>query len=327
MPLRRKKWTEEEERCLIERYGEMCLDGSLSKMKTREKKYRPIAAHVNALHYSVDPSTYPFQWSWKDASTKVQNMRHQYLLVKHKIRRHRPPQSSDGHDEAASVEDLDEFDWIDGLSYWPNFLRYKGVFGDHPLEEEETVPEAVEAEEMRRRRRRRRRRWGAVDRVMERWRLMEERAEERERAAEEAEGRRRGEDEKVEEAEEREWRRRLGEEEEREREWEERAERRRVEWRVRMEEAAAGHRAAVERAAARAVEEQRGFVGQVVGIVGQWAAAAVGGGGGGGGGGDDGGSPFVSDMVHHLNGIVHVEHRMDGHDDDDDDDQFIVDDG
>ncbi|KAK1295393.1 hypothetical protein QJS10_CPA16g00661 [Acorus calamus] len=260
MPLRRKKWTEEEERCLIDRYGEMCLDGTLSKMKTREKKYRPIAAHVNALHHSVDPSTYPFQWSWKDASTKVQNMRHQYLLVKHKIRRQRPPQSSDGHDEAASVEDLDEFDWIDGLSYWPNFLRYKGVFGDHPLEEEETVPEAVEAEEMRRRRRRRRRRWGAVDR-----------------------------------------------------------------WRVRMEAAAVGHRAAVERAAARAVEEQRGFVGQVVGIVGQWAAAAVGGGGGGGGGGgDDGGSPFVSDMVHHLNGIVHVEHRMDGHDDDD---QFIVDDG
>ncbi|KAK1318529.1 hypothetical protein QJS10_CPB04g01265 [Acorus calamus] len=192
MPLRRKKWTEEEERCLIDRYGEMFLDGTLSKMKTREKKYRPIAAHVNALHHSVDPSTYPFQWSWKDASTK------------------RPPQSSDGHDEAASVEDLDEFDWIDGLSYWPNFLRYKGVFGDHPLEEEETVPEA------------------------------------------------------------------------------------------------------------------RGFVGQVVGIVGQWAAAAVGG-GGGGGGGDDGGGPFVSDMVHHLNGIVHVEHRMDGHDDDDD--QFIVDDG
>lgn len=82
---KRKKWTEEEERSLIDKYAEMLREGTLARMKTREKKFRPIAAHVNASHHALDPVSFPFQWSWKDASTKVQNMRHQYLLVKQKL--------------------------------------------------------------------------------------------------------------------------------------------------------------------------------------------------------------------------------------------------
>ncbi|KAJ8634320.1 hypothetical protein MRB53_027656 [Persea americana] len=123
-PPRRKKWTEEEERTLIEKYSQMSSDGTLAKMKTREKKFRPIAAHVNSLHHSRDPSAFPWLWSWKDASTKVQNMRHQYLLVKQKIRK-QPPETS-----PCAGEDF--YDWADGVSHWPNFLRYKDVFGDVP---------------------------------------------------------------------------------------------------------------------------------------------------------------------------------------------------
>ncbi|KAL0368602.1 UNVERIFIED_CONTAM: putative pectinesterase 29 [Sesamum calycinum] len=84
---RRKKWTEAEERTLIDKYGEMSCDGTLSKMKTREKKYKPIALHVNSMHHVRDPVLYPWQWTWKDVSTKVQNMRHQYALVKQKIKK------------------------------------------------------------------------------------------------------------------------------------------------------------------------------------------------------------------------------------------------
>ncbi|XP_058103223.1 uncharacterized protein LOC131246819 [Magnolia sinica] len=123
MSMRRKKWTEEEERTLIEKYASMVSDGSLPKLKTREKKFRPIASHVNSVHHHRDPMAFPFQWSWKDASTKVQNMRHQYLLVKQKIKK--PGTADSGGAE--------EFDWDDGLSHWPNFLRYKEVFGDVEL--------------------------------------------------------------------------------------------------------------------------------------------------------------------------------------------------
>ena len=82
IPPRRKKWTEAEEKTLIDKYGELVEDGSLAKMRTREKKFKPIACHVNSVHHVRDPVAYPWQWSWKDVSTKVQNMRHQYLLVK-----------------------------------------------------------------------------------------------------------------------------------------------------------------------------------------------------------------------------------------------------
>ncbi|KAK9288311.1 hypothetical protein L1049_016762 [Liquidambar formosana] len=137
MPPRRKKWTEAEERTLIDKYGEMVSDGTLAKMKTREKKFRPIAYHVNLMHYARDPITYPWQWTWKDVSTKVQNMRHQYLLVKQKVKR---PEleldvvGSGGGDSGTGGEfNREEFDWMEGLTHWSNFLRYKEVFGDVAL--------------------------------------------------------------------------------------------------------------------------------------------------------------------------------------------------
>ncbi|XP_028054193.1 matrix metalloproteinase-2-like isoform X3 [Camellia sinensis] len=122
-PPRRKKWTEAEERTLIDKYGEMVCDGTLGKMKTREKKFKPIALYVNSMHYVRDPITYPWQWTWKDVSTKVQNMRHQYSLVKQKIKKH----------EFVGDSAVEEFDWVEGLTHWSNFLRYKEVFGDVAL--------------------------------------------------------------------------------------------------------------------------------------------------------------------------------------------------
>lgn len=121
MPPRRKKWTEAEEKTLIDKYGDLVSNGTLAKMKTREKKFKPIACYVNTIHHLRDPGAYPWNWTWKDVSTKVQNMRHQYLLVKQKIKR--PPTDS-------GADDVEEFDWMEGLTYWSNFLRYKEVFGD-----------------------------------------------------------------------------------------------------------------------------------------------------------------------------------------------------
>ncbi|XP_075504841.1 uncharacterized protein LOC142542218 [Primulina tabacum] len=121
---RRKKWTETEERTLIDKYGEMSCDGTLSKMKAREKKFKPIALHVNSVHHARDPVSYPWQWSWKDVSTKVQNMRHQYALVKQKIKKQESSVGGTGEEE---------FDWLEGATHWSNFLRYKEVFGDMPL--------------------------------------------------------------------------------------------------------------------------------------------------------------------------------------------------
>ncbi|KAI5083668.1 hypothetical protein GOP47_0003411 [Adiantum capillus-veneris] len=120
MPLRRKKWTEEEEEALICKYGELLSSGFLSKTKSRERKFEPIAAHVNALFHARNPVAYPWLWTWKDASTKVQNMRHQFLGVKAKIRK--------------LAGELEAFDWADGLSQWSNFLKYKEVFGDQELD-------------------------------------------------------------------------------------------------------------------------------------------------------------------------------------------------
>ncbi|KAF2299966.1 hypothetical protein GH714_006462 [Hevea brasiliensis] len=131
VPPRRKKWTEAEERTLIEKYGEMVSDGTLAKMKTREKKYKPIALYVNYVHHVRDPVTYPWQWTWKDVSTKVQNMRHQYLLVKQKIKK--PELSAAENSGSAEGSNGDEFDWLEGLTHWSNFLLYKEVFGDVPM--------------------------------------------------------------------------------------------------------------------------------------------------------------------------------------------------
>ncbi|KAL1328664.1 hypothetical protein HN51_038478 [Arachis hypogaea] len=131
IPPRRKKWTEAEEKTLIDKYGEMVGDGTLAKMRTREKKFKPIACHVNTIHHLRDPVAFPWQWSWKDVSTKVQNMRHQYLLVKQKIKK---PEFSGSENGSSHGGDCDgDFDWVEGLTHWSNFLRYKDVFGDVPL--------------------------------------------------------------------------------------------------------------------------------------------------------------------------------------------------
>ncbi|GFQ00317.1 hypothetical protein PHJA_002175700 [Phtheirospermum japonicum] len=114
--MKRKKWSELEEQTLLSKYSDLLNSGTLSKLKTREKKFRPIADHVNSLHHLQDPITFPFKWSWRDVSIKVQNMRHQYLGVKQKIR-----------------ISNNEFNWADGEIHWENFLKYKEVFGDIEL--------------------------------------------------------------------------------------------------------------------------------------------------------------------------------------------------
>ncbi|KAK8579805.1 hypothetical protein V6N13_142975 [Hibiscus sabdariffa] len=80
--MKRKKWSELEEQTLLSKYSDLLNSGTLSKLKTIEKKFKPIADHVNSIH----PVTFPFKWSWRDVSIKVQNMRHQYLGEKQKIR-------------------------------------------------------------------------------------------------------------------------------------------------------------------------------------------------------------------------------------------------
>ncbi|VFQ75395.1 unnamed protein product [Cuscuta campestris] len=115
--MKRKKWSEAEEKTLLNKYSELLNSGALSKLKTREKKFKPIADHVNSAHHLRDPLLFPFKWSWRDVSIKVQNMRHQYLGVKQKIRN---PDNS--------------FNWEDGANHWENFFRYKEVFGDVDLE-------------------------------------------------------------------------------------------------------------------------------------------------------------------------------------------------
>ncbi|PQM36716.1 vicilin-like seed storage protein [Prunus yedoensis var. nudiflora] len=115
--MKRKKWSELEELTLLTKYSELLISGALAKLKTREKKFKPIADHVNSVHHLHDPVTFPFKWSWRDVSIKVQNMRHQYLGVKQKIR-----------------VSKDEFNWKDGENHWENFLKYKEVFGDVELD-------------------------------------------------------------------------------------------------------------------------------------------------------------------------------------------------
>ncbi|KAI4299572.1 hypothetical protein L6164_033016 [Bauhinia variegata] len=115
--MKRKKWSELEEQTLLSKYSELLNSGGLAKLKTREKKFKPVADHVNSVHHLQDPLTFPFKWSWRDVSIKVQNMRHQYLGVKQKIR-----------------VSKDEFNWKDGENHWENFLKYKEVFGDVELD-------------------------------------------------------------------------------------------------------------------------------------------------------------------------------------------------
>ncbi|CAH9086897.1 unnamed protein product [Cuscuta epithymum] len=115
--MKRKKWSEVEEQSLLTKYSDLLNSGALFKLKTREKKFKPIADHVNSAHHLRDPLLFPFKWSWRDVSIKVQNMRHQYLGVKQKIR-----------------TTNNEFNWSDGENHWENFLKYKEVFGDVELD-------------------------------------------------------------------------------------------------------------------------------------------------------------------------------------------------
>lgn len=119
--MKRKKWSELEEQTLLTKYSDLHTSGALTKLKTREKKFKPIAEHVNSVHHLRDPINFPFKWTWRDVSIKVQNMRHQYLGVKQKIR----------------VSDS-EYNWKDGENHWENFMKYKEVFGDIELESRDT---------------------------------------------------------------------------------------------------------------------------------------------------------------------------------------------
>ncbi|KAM7496554.1 hypothetical protein LguiA_020968 [Lonicera macranthoides] len=83
--MKRKKWSELEEQTLLTKYSDLLNFGTPAKLKTREKKFKPIADHVNSIHHLQDPINFLFRWSWRDVSIKVQNMRHQYLGVKQKI--------------------------------------------------------------------------------------------------------------------------------------------------------------------------------------------------------------------------------------------------
>ncbi|KAK9046917.1 hypothetical protein V6N11_052787 [Hibiscus sabdariffa] len=125
--MKRKKWSELEEQTLLSKYSDLLNSGTLSKLKTIEKKFKPIADHVNSIHHLQDPVTVPFKWSWRDVSIKVQHMRHQYLGVKQKIRISK-----------------DEFNWKDGDNHWENLLKYKKdcfelglAIGSEDFEEEE----------------------------------------------------------------------------------------------------------------------------------------------------------------------------------------------
>ncbi|KAG4930678.1 hypothetical protein JHK84_047665 [Glycine max] len=77
--MKRNKWLELEEQTLLSKYSELLRLGTLAKLKTREKKFKPVVEHVNAAHHLLDPASFPFKWSWHDVSIKVQNIRHQYL--------------------------------------------------------------------------------------------------------------------------------------------------------------------------------------------------------------------------------------------------------
>ncbi|ERN20098.1 hypothetical protein AMTRI_Chr06g201670 [Amborella trichopoda] len=130
--MKRKKWTEEEEETLINKYSDMLSSGSLAKLKTRLKKFQPIAEHVNSVHHCRDPVAFPWEWTWRDASIKVQNMRHQYIGVKQKIivRKTSTASSSDGGGGGEEYY----YNWDDGENHWQNFIKYKEVFGDVDLD-------------------------------------------------------------------------------------------------------------------------------------------------------------------------------------------------
>lgn len=129
------------------------------------------------------------------------------------------------------------------------------------------------------------------------------------------------------------WEDRWRRQQEEDREWEQRAERRRLEWKKNIESMLNQHRIEMDQMQARVLHVQQSMIAQVVGLVAQWsvpnpASGAL---------SDAAGFPnhhghhhhqvYVSQMMqnlHHVNGIVHGDNRVDG---ESQDDQFIVDDG
>ncbi|XP_050385668.1 uncharacterized protein LOC126802151 isoform X2 [Argentina anserina] len=110
------------------KYSELLSSGALAKLKTREKKFKPIAEHVNLVHNLDNPVTFPFKWSWRDVSIKVQNMRHQYLGVKQKIRD--PRTSSTGRMVKILHKDVFGDVELDGKGKRPCENDNFDVFGD-----------------------------------------------------------------------------------------------------------------------------------------------------------------------------------------------------
>ncbi|CAA6659886.1 unnamed protein product [Spirodela intermedia] len=368
----------------------MLQEGTLARMKTREKKFRPIAAHVNASHHALDPVAFPFQWSWKDASTKVQNMRHQYLLVKQKLLSSCAVVSAKAAAAVPAPADADrpDFPWDDGPSHWANFLRYKDVFGDVPLPSTGAAdaaapgpgscfagdrgrgqgpgisptpssppppppPPPLPAQPALLR--------GAVSRKKRRKKMEGKalafmdaqivRLKEREARLDEWEAEQEGERQRREltrvELEEREqvrqqmrrqleedWEDRWRRQQEEDREWEQRAESRRLEWKKNIEGMLNQHRIEMDQMQARVLHVQQSMIAQIVGLVAQWSVPNP----QSGPLSDGAGFPnhhghhhhhqvYVSQMMqnlHHVNGIVHGDNRVDG---ESQDDQFIVDDG
>lgn len=332
----RKKWTEAEERSLIDKYGEMISDGTLSKMKTREKKYKPIALHVNSVHHLVDPITYPWEWSWKDVSNKVQNMRHQYSLVKQKIK-----SSEEG------------FDWVEGLTHWSNFLRYKNVFGDVTLPygngyDEEAVEfgnighssggdyqngvmglefdydgngngngngnENENGNHVYGTRKLRKAEKNLEKKAREMEACFEQREEEE---MTKAIKRLREQRNQEWEAMENERRRRREEELVQERKWEERKERRRSEWNARIDEMLSDHRAEMAQFQARILDEQQNLTSQLLGIVSQHPSGIT--------DNTNAAGHYLSQMMQnlqHVGGMLDGDAQVEGHNQED---EFIVD--
>lgn len=121
------------------------------------------------------------------------------------------------------------------------------------------------------------------------------------------------------ESEERE-RRRRDEELIQEREWEERINRRRSEWNKRIDGILSQHRTEMGQMQARILHEQQNLTSQLLGIVSQWTGHPT-------GLSDHTGASthYLSQMMqnlHHVNGMVHGDTRVEG---DNQDDQFIVD--
>ncbi|PKA59303.1 hypothetical protein AXF42_Ash001397 [Apostasia shenzhenica] len=268
--MKRKKWTEAEEETLIGAYSEMLSSGGLSQLRTREKKFQPIADRVNSLHHLRDATAFPFRWSWRDVSIKIQNMRHQYLGVKLKL----SSSSSAGGDP----------DWDHALHLWPNFFRYKAVFGDidpHPSPSSSSSASAGASDASEK---------GKGDdlgaRVAELGEVLigrEERRMEREECDRVCRWRRRWRE--MEDGDEERW--------ERWRHWEERREEEEMEWREKVLGMQMEHEKQVMQMHAEACQAQMQMLGILVRLVCQFLSPA----GTNGGGGSDSG---INGLHHHL---------------------------